>query len=128
MRRRPDTITYATTKLGIIRAEAVVFPISPRNSAPAVAHLINKTGSQHIIITSDLRPLIDVAIIILKEQGFRIPAIQLMPTFRELFPDDDSDNFEYLPEPKLKGLDDPVCLLHSSGASRYFGRDRWPQQ
>lgn len=120
----PDTITYATTKIGIIRAEAVVFPISPRNSAPAVAHLINKTGSQHIIITHDLSPLIDAAIVILKGQGSKIPVIQLMPSFGELFPDDDSENFEYLPEPKLKGLDDPVCLLHSSGESAYFGRDR----
>ena len=44
-----------------------------------------------------------------------------MPAFKELFPDDDSEDFDYLPEPKLKGLDDPVCLLHSSGTSRYFG-------
>jgi len=43
-----------------------------------------------------------------------------MPAFKDLFPDDDSEEFEYLTEPKLKGLDDPVFLLHSSGASSYF--------
>ncbi|KAF9650627.1 acetyl-CoA synthetase-like protein [Thelephora ganbajun] len=114
-----DTITYATTKLGIIRAEGAVFAVSPRNSASAVAHLISKTGSQHIIATPDLKPLTDAAIAILKEQRSKIPVVQLMQTFEELFPDDDSENFEYLPEPKLKGLDDPVCILHSSGSVAY---------
>ena len=40
-----------------------------------------------------------------------------MPAFESLFPDDDSEDFEYLPESKLKGLDDPVIIMHSSGAS-----------
>jgi len=66
----------------------------------------------------------DAAIAILTEQGSTIPVIQLMPTFKDLFPDDDSDDFEYLPVPKLKGLDDPVFILHSSGVSWYFG-PRW---
>ena len=121
MLRLSDTITYATVKLGIVRAESAAFAVSPRNSAPAVAHLIEKTGSKHIIVTPDLKPLADAAITVLKEQGSGIPVVQLMPAFRDLFPDHDSDDFEYLPEPKLKGLDDPVVLLHSSGASRYFG-------
>lgn len=78
-------------------------------------------GSQYIIITQDLKPLVDATIAILKEQGSKIPVIQLMPAFKDLFPDDDSEDFEYLPEPKLRGLDDPVCILHSSGAPKYFG-------
>ena len=94
--------------------------ISPRNSASAVAHLINKTESKFIIATPDLKPLTDAAVSILKERGFGVPTVQLMPTFKDLFADDNSENFEYLPEPKLKGLDDPVCLLHSSGVSRYL--------
>ena len=117
MPRHSDTITYATTELGIIRTEGTAFPISPRNSASGVAHLINKTGSKHIIVTPDLNPLVDAAIAILKEQGFEIPIVRLMPAFESLFPDDDSEDFEYLPEPKLKGLDDPVIIMHSSGAS-----------
>ena len=50
-----------------------------------------------------------------------IPVVQLMPAFKDLFPDDNSEYFEYLPEPELKGLDDPVIILHSSGASGEFG-------
>lgn len=121
MRWLPDTITYATVEFGIIRAEYAAFVVSPRNSASAVASLINKTGSRYIIVTPDLKSLTDAAIAILKEQGFEVPAVQPMPAFEDLFQDDDSEDFEYLPEPKLRGLDDPVFLLHSSGASRYFG-------
>ena len=44
-----------------------------------------------------------------------------MPAFKHLFPDDDSEDFDYLLESKLKGLDDLICLLHSSGAFRYSG-------
>ena len=116
-----DTITYATVKLGIVRVEGAAFPVSPRNSAPGVAHLIEKTGTKHIIVTPDLKPLADAAVSVLKEQGSEIPVVRLMPVFKDLFPDHDSEDFEYLPEPKLKGLDDPAVILHSSGASRYSG-------
>ena len=92
--------------------------ISPRNSAASVAHLINRTGSQYIVITPDLKPLTDAAIANSKEQGYKLPVVQLMPTFKDLFPDDDSDDFEYLPDLKNRGLDDPICILHSSGMPR----------
>lgn len=107
-------------KLGITRVDCAAFTVSPRNSASGVTHLINKTGSKYIIVTPDLRPLADAAIAILKEQGSEVPVVRLMPAFRDLFPDDDSEDFEYLPELKLKGLDDPVVILHSSGGSRHF--------
>ena len=71
------------------------------------------------MVTQGLKPLIDAAIAILKEQGSKNPVVQLMPAFKHLFPDDDSEDFDYLPEPKLKGLDDPICILHSSGMFRY---------
>jgi acyl-CoA synthetase (AMP-forming)/AMP-acid ligase II len=112
-----DTLTYGTTMLGIIRAEYVAFAVSHRNSAGAVAHLIDKTGSQHVLVTADLKPVMEAAAAILKERGVKTPVVQLIPTFGDLFPDDHSDNFQFLPEPKLKGLDDPVCILHSSGTS-----------
>ena len=108
-------------KLGIVRAEGVVFCISPRNSALGVAHLLERTGSKHVVVTPDLKPLADEAISALKERGSGVPVVGLMPAFQDLFRDHGSDGFEYLPEPKLKGLDDPVVILHSSGASSYFG-------
>lgn len=115
-----DTITYATVKLGIVRIEGVPFAVSPRNSAPGVAHLVEKTGSKYIIVTPDLKLLADAAVSILKERGSEIPVIQLMPAFKDLFPNYDPEDFEYLPELKLKGSDDPAVILHSSGGSRYL--------
>ena len=44
-----------------------------------------------------------------------------MPAFNELFPDDDSEDFEYLPQPQTNSADGLVCILHSSGASRHSG-------
>ena len=120
MHLRPDTITYGTAELGIIRAECVAFAISPRNSAAAVANLINRMGSRHVIVTPDLKPLIDAAISILEGEMSEIPAVQFMPTFSDLFPDDDSKDFEYLPEPQNESVDDPICILHSSGTPKHF--------
>jgi hypothetical protein len=72
------------------------------------------------VVTPDLKPLVDATIVILKEQGFTIPVVRLMPTFTDLFPDNDSEDFEYLPEPNTNGPDDPVCVLHSSGVSKHI--------
>ena len=72
------------------------------------------------MITPDIKPLMDATISILNSQGTMIPVVQLMPTFRELFPDDDSENFEYLPDPRSNGPDDSVCIFHSSGMQRHL--------
>ena len=72
------------------------------------------------MITPDLKPLADAAIANLKGQGSKLPVVQLMPTFKGLFPDDESDDFEYLPDLKNSGPDDPICILHSSGMPRRF--------
>ena len=46
-----------------------------------------------------------------------------MPAFEDLFPrpDDESEDFEYLPEPRIKDMEEPVCILHSSGVFEYLG-------
>lgn len=67
------------------------------------------------MVTPDLKPLVDATVAILTEQRSRIPVVQPMPTFKDLFPDNDSEEFEYLPELSANSPDDPVCILHSSG-------------
>jgi acyl-CoA synthetase (AMP-forming)/AMP-acid ligase II len=42
-----DAIPYFVLFMSCLRANYVVFPISPRNSPSAVAHLIDKGGSSH---------------------------------------------------------------------------------
>jgi hypothetical protein len=67
------------------------------------------------VITPDLKPLMNATVAILNEQESEIPVVELMPTFKDLFPDEDSEDLEYLPEPKNNSPDDLVCVLHSSG-------------
>ncbi|KZT61229.1 acetyl-CoA synthetase-like protein [Calocera cornea HHB12733] len=43
-----DGLTYCTTVLAIMRAGFVAFPLSIRNSVPALEHLIKKTGCRYI--------------------------------------------------------------------------------
>ncbi|KZT61212.1 acetyl-CoA synthetase-like protein [Calocera cornea HHB12733] len=45
----PDTLTYVTIIMAIVRAGFTAFPLSVRNSLPALEHLINKTHCQYII-------------------------------------------------------------------------------
>ena len=100
-------LTYGTTKLSIIRAECIAFPVSPKNSATSVAHLINKTGSRHVFVTQYLKPLVDAATIILKKQ---VPVVLLMPTFKDLFVGGDSENFGRL-GPRL--VSTIMIMIHS---------------
>ncbi|KAF9553781.1 hypothetical protein CPC08DRAFT_645179 [Agrocybe pediades] len=50
-----DTITYFTTLISILRAGYIGFAISPRNSPAAVAHIINKAVTGHILATFEPR-------------------------------------------------------------------------
>ena len=68
---------------GIIRAGHTVFPISPRNSAPAVAHLLTKTGTQHVFVgpESALQDLAAMSLKLMKDAGTLLPALQEIPLF-----------------------------------------------
>ncbi|KAI0308598.1 hypothetical protein OF83DRAFT_218489, partial [Amylostereum chailletii] len=48
-----DTITICTTLVGIMHAGLTPFPISTRNSAVGVAHLIAKTGILQLFVSPD---------------------------------------------------------------------------
>ncbi|KAK0491291.1 hypothetical protein IW261DRAFT_1547429 [Armillaria novae-zelandiae] len=48
-----DTITYFTTMMSLLHANFILFPISPRNSALAVAHLLHKVGVEHVLVGRD---------------------------------------------------------------------------
>ncbi len=53
MNRDEDTITYALTILGILRAGHTAFPISLRNSTSAVAQLLQQTSCRHVLVSQD---------------------------------------------------------------------------
>ncbi|KAI3597624.1 hypothetical protein WG66_003128 [Moniliophthora roreri] len=53
-----------------MRANYVLFPISPRNSAIAVAHLVAQAKVGHVLVCAEdpTRELLDIALNILKER------------------------------------------------------------
>ncbi|KAH7907693.1 hypothetical protein BJ138DRAFT_455649 [Hygrophoropsis aurantiaca] len=119
-----DTIPYFVTMMSIMRANYIVFPISPRNSAAAVAHLISKVGVQHILVGREPATL-DLSknsLDILRTQYPLdvVPELSTMPLFEDLFPpglanptSDEDLPFEY------KGPDATVIILHSSGSTAF---------
>ncbi|KAF9474145.1 acetyl-CoA synthetase-like protein [Pholiota conissans] len=48
-----DSITYYTLVIGIMKSGFTVFPISTRNSADAVAHLMAKTNCKALFVSDD---------------------------------------------------------------------------
>ncbi|KAH7906260.1 hypothetical protein BJ138DRAFT_1016524, partial [Hygrophoropsis aurantiaca] len=84
-----DTIPYFVTTMSIMRTNYIVFPISPRNSAAAVAHLINKVGVRHILVGRE-QAMLDLSknsLDILRTQypSQAVPELSTMPLFEDLF-------------------------------------------
>lgn len=115
----PDTITYFTLMAVIIRAGHTAFPISPRNSAPAVAHLLTKTGTEHVFVgpESSLQDLAAASLKLMKDTGGSLPILESIPAFDSLFPKVSDDGFEPLPSFR-PDWDDPAVIMHSSGEIR----------
>lgn len=101
-----------SVEIGVLRAEAVPFLISPRNSAAAVAHMVEKTGTQYMLVSEDLRNLAMTAI----ESMQNPPRIALMPNFQDLYPTTEED-VEFMPPLRSRNLNDAAIILHSSGSA-----------
>lgn len=71
---------------GVMRANCVVFPISPRNSAAAVAHLLSKTTVALLLVGPEAyhQQLAEAAFQIMKEAGTHIPIHHTTPVFQDL--------------------------------------------
>ncbi|PBK69900.1 hypothetical protein ARMSODRAFT_974971 [Armillaria solidipes] len=117
-----DTITYTTTVMGLQRANYVVFPISPRNSAPAVAHLLHEVGVEHVLVGRDasMQVLSRDALDILGSQypSSDLPQLSPIPVFEDLFLPDwrtrtNSDDLPLLSvDPSTAGL----CRIGSTSS------------
>ncbi|KAJ6599959.1 hypothetical protein DFH09DRAFT_970599 [Mycena vulgaris] len=113
-----DQITYFSVITGILRAGYQAFPISPRNSDVAVAHLLRSTSCAHVFVSADaaMQKLAGAAAEKISALGGELKIIS-MPTFDELF--EASDAFESLPPMDKVGLDEPAIILHSSGSTAF---------
>ncbi|KIK61185.1 hypothetical protein GYMLUDRAFT_43259 [Collybiopsis luxurians FD-317 M1] len=116
-----DTISYYTLILGIMHLGFTPFPISTRNSALGVAHLLKKAEVVQLYVSNDsaMQKLAHDALRHMKESGDDSPDIINMVHSTQLYHskhDPESD-----PE-KLKGnmsLDSITMILHSSGSTAF---------
>lgn len=111
-----DSIMYFTLIAAICRAGHVAFPISPRNSPAAVAHLLSRTNAAYVFVGFEdaLHQLIGSAMRILRDSGDETPVLAQFPSFLDSYVAGSETPFEMLPQ-LTYAWDDPVVILHSSG-------------
>ena len=118
MRCFPDAIPFVTTILGIIRANCAAFPISPRNSPAAVAHLLDRIGARHILVGREqaMQDLVAQALQILESQCGMMPDVTLssMLTYTNLYLSGEATTIEDVPYER-RTSDIPALIMHSSG-------------
>lgn len=105
---------------GILRAGYTVFPISPRNSPQAIAHLLRKTGAIHLFASGDsqLQSLACTSIELLQATG-EANAVKIYetPVFGDLFPHEAAETSFIRFPVRHFDLEMPALILHSSGKS-----------
>ncbi|ETW76160.1 tridomain enzyme adenylation-thiolation-dehydrogenase [Heterobasidion irregulare TC 32-1] len=114
-----DTISYFCTIVGIMRLGLVPFPISIRNSAVAVAHLVKESNITQLLVSPDpaMQHLASDAIAILRRDEIYLETLP-MTQFVDI-----ADESHLNPEVELNfeklNLDGVACLLHSSGSTSF---------
>ncbi|KAM5543804.1 hypothetical protein V8D89_002421 [Ganoderma adspersum] len=114
-----DSITYPTILLGIYRAGHVAFPISPRNSPAAVADLVRKTKSAHVLVSQDTH-----ITTVIQEAFAELDGVSqhTMPQFEDLYPagaSHDEGKIDDILDAPVYDPDSPALILHSSGSTNY---------
>ncbi|TFY77866.1 hypothetical protein EWM64_g6143 [Hericium alpestre] len=113
----PDSITYFTLMMGIMLLGFTPFPISTRNSAAGVAHLVRTTGVLRLFVSPDpaMQRLSKETIGILAEDSIAVKLIPI-PQFEDFYNGSNEDervSFNKLRNDKL------ALILHSSGEHSY---------
>ncbi|KAI0320589.1 acetyl-CoA synthetase-like protein [Amylostereum chailletii] len=112
-----DTITYATLLIGINHVGCTAFPLSPRNSPAAVAHLLKVTSVTHAFIGQDpaTQALANEAIAMLGVENINIIKLP-MPRFDDIY-NDTQDFYDV----RLRALDKNMIsfIFHSSGSTDF---------
>ncbi|SJL14874.1 uncharacterized protein ARMOST_18349 [Armillaria ostoyae] len=115
-----NSITYFAVITGLMRLGFTPFPISPRNSAAAVAHLLKSTNSRHLVVGQDvsLQKLADTVCHQFWEADVdnKITTIP-MPRFSDLF-STKPGSYEPLP-PVRPDWSQTALIMHSSGTTRF---------
>ncbi|KAI0062574.1 acetyl-CoA synthetase-like protein [Artomyces pyxidatus] len=124
-----DTVSYVTVEVGIMRAGFSVFPISPRNSPEAVAHLLRETGTRHLLVSGEpmMQGLASAALKILhKELGSELElTTAAMPQFEEIYTEAVvRGEFQRYPTVSYD-FNAAFLIMHSSGSTSFPKPIRW---
>ncbi|KAJ7153064.1 putative aminoadipate reductase [Mycena crocata] len=119
-----DTVLQHAVVAGLMTANLIPFPISPRNSAAAVVNLLQRTSCHRLLATCvTLRALLAEV----KQEIKRLDpdfslVVEEIPSLAEIYPNLGAETegcaFEPYPEPSRQpSLDDTCLYLHSSGST-----------
>ncbi|KAI0350560.1 acetyl-CoA synthetase-like protein [Trametes cingulata] len=117
-----DSISYYTLKAGLMYLGLTPFPISIRNSAIGVAHLVAKTGVRQMFVSADpaMQRLAREAGELLAQDGRALELLP-MPTFEDMYGPGGDGEDELAPMGKVSRVSpDKTCIiLHSSGSTAF---------
>ncbi|KAJ6461250.1 hypothetical protein C8R47DRAFT_1159650 [Mycena vitilis] len=109
-----DTISYCMLVSAVMRAGLVPFCLAPRNAAAGIANLLQQTNAVAVYISSNLKPEISEALIVL---GTPLP-VHEAPTFQQL----QGDIAGSLPALQTAPMDSTAYILHTSGSTSIFSK------
>ncbi|EIW79977.1 acetyl-CoA synthetase-like protein [Coniophora puteana RWD-64-598 SS2] len=119
-----DVIPYAMNLLSCLRCNFIPFPISPRNSPLAVAHLIERAKIDYVLVGREksMQDLIQQALDITREKYPQVTPPEALPMlqFDEVYaPSDASKNLPDVAPYVSAGPDAHTLCLHSSGSTAF---------
>ncbi|KAK7037592.1 hypothetical protein VNI00_011084 [Paramarasmius palmivorus] len=112
-----DTVSTFTVLVGMLRLGVIPFPISPRFSAPVIAHLLQKAGVSHVFLNDDscLRALVKDAVAIATRGRSQIE-VRDLPSYDAMYTDTWPSQ---LPE-RDYDRSSTAMFVHSSNSSSDF--------
>ncbi|KAJ7910491.1 acetyl-CoA synthetase-like protein [Mycena leptocephala] len=114
-----DTLSYIYLLIAIMSLGHTTFPMSPRNSAEVIAHLLKATRARRIFTNTEgpVNALAKQTAVLLAKEGVQLDLLP-MAQYEELMQEPDApDATERLPERVQP--DDIVLILHSSGTTAF---------
>ncbi|KAJ6509744.1 putative aminoadipate reductase [Mycena vulgaris] len=118
-----DTVLYHAVLVGLITANFIPFPISPRNSAVGVFQLLRDSSCHRIIATCvTLGPLLaELKKHIAEIDPDFVLIVEEVPLLEQIYPNLGAETsscvFKPYPNQTLAKLDDICLYMHSSGSS-----------
>ncbi|EIW79995.1 acetyl-CoA synthetase-like protein [Coniophora puteana RWD-64-598 SS2] len=125
-----DVIPYAMNLLSCLRCNFVPFPISPRNSPLAVAHLVERAQIEYVLVGREksMQDLIQHALDITRSKYPQVTPPEVLPMlqFDEVYsPSEATVNLPDVTPYVGAGPDADTLVLHSSGSTSFPKHIPW---